>query len=555
MEKQPKFIKDFSKEQSKDERNFAAFEISQKRKENFAVKEKMSARESEIKEKLAVIDALKEQLKDLSENGVKRLLNYFKIKNLRSELQGENFALDTAKREIVLPPDMEAPKKILDKFYDEQKRKWSRAEYSKEDIQEYFSEEHLASLSIEEYTLLLERFPSEMVAHVTRQGIRDHVGHFYHTAGQGEYANGFTRILEDGRLRSPLGVQLVENEKERALVEYLHLESYESREEALKEIRFITEEKAGDSGGYTDKMAIHFATEEVADCYYGSEKGNEIFIAYPSAYVASQYYFSGQLNQDGGGYWNDQWVWANEEKGMDINAGVIFIPEETRVSRENGSRYEIDSSGNPIANIELQTTIRRVVDAPDFLEFADEVKAISGKKTGDSYSPVLEEKLKPYREKLERAFGINEKRLQDAIFDYNNLCSFAIRKEEEARGEEPGFFNMKKSIESALQGEGIFFREADDNITAKEFWEAYFNNNPSVRPSKVVYYKGSSPTAALWKWKRENGLNKKANDKQIGFPERSINRDDPRATAGVGRFKELAENVINNYFDNLEGGV
>ena len=113
----------------------------------------------------------------------------------------------------------------------------------------------------------------------------------------------------------------------------------------------------GGSGSYMDKMAIHFATEEVADCYYGAEKGNEIFIAYPSAYIASQYYFQGKLNAGDSGYWNDQWVWANEERGIDLNTGLVFIPEEARVDRETGSRYELDENKNPVIDKALQEGI------------------------------------------------------------------------------------------------------------------------------------------------------------------------------------------------------
>ena len=120
-----------------------------------------------------------------------------------------------------------------------------------------------------------------MVTHVTRQGIRDHIGMIYHSAGEGAYVDGFMKMVEDGRLRSPLGVYLVESEKEQAIAKFLHLDSYKTKEEALNQLAALTDARQGEAGDYADRMAVHFATEEVADTYYGSEKGNEIFVAYP----------------------------------------------------------------------------------------------------------------------------------------------------------------------------------------------------------------------------------------------------------------------------------
>ena len=135
-----------------------------------------------------------------------------------------------------------------------------------EDITKYFSEEHLASLSLEDYKTLLKRFPSEMVAHVTRQGIRDHTGMVYHLAGAGEYVDGFMKMLEDGRLRSPLGVHLAEKEKMDAVSKFLNLSGFKNKEDALDYVNSLTNENVqGESGSYTDRMAVHFATEEVAD--------------------------------------------------------------------------------------------------------------------------------------------------------------------------------------------------------------------------------------------------------------------------------------------------
>jgi hypothetical protein len=580
MEKSPQFIKEFSKEESPEERQQAAQAIKAKRAKHFAekraqtegraeVQQATGERERALAEQLDSVHNLENEITELSTSRLGKVLNYFKLRKLRADVAVGQRTYDELKQQQdtkvaeqqaisekldseETPPALQEAKTMLANFYKEQKEKWARSEYTKEDIIENFSEEHLASLSLEDYALLLKRFPEEMVAHVTRQGIRDHIGHMYHTAGEGVYADGFMKMVEDGRLRSPLGVYLVEDEKEQAIARFLHLDNFKTKEEALNYLATLIEGRQGDAGSYVDRIAIHFATEEVADCYYGSEQGNEIFVAYPSAHIASQYYFSGQLNEGGGGYWNDQWVWANEERGMDLNAGLIFIPEEARVDRKTGSRYELDETGNPIKNSEYQDAFRRVADSPDFHHFAEQVMEITGKLNQNWDSPnllsknrKLLEKLEPFRQRLEQKFSITDRRLQMAILDYHHLRSIDIQKKNQEEGRE-GL--VDSVIESAMKNRGILYTEAKNTISSKEFWEARFAKNPAKRPSKVVYYKGSSPTRALHEWRDAQDIHKRTKDKNIGFPERHIQRDAPQATAGVDRFKILADKVIEDHF-------
>lgn len=590
MEKPPQFIKEFSKEESLEERQQAAQAIKAKRAEHFAEKSAQTERQGELQqatgerervlaEQLEAVGKLETEITELSNARLGKILNYFQLRKLRADIVGGQKTYDELKQqqdtEIAeqqnisekleseeTPPALQEAKAMLGNFYKGQKEKWSNSEYTKEDITKYFSEENLASLSPEDYALLLKRFPREMVAHVTRQGIRDHIGMIYHSAGEGAYVDGFMKMVEDGRLRSPLGVYLVEGEKEQAIAKFLHLDSFKTKEEALNHLATLTNARQGEAGSYADRMAVHFATEEVADTYYGSEKGNEIFIAYPSAYIASQYYFSGQLNESGGGYWNDQWVWANEEKGMDLNAGLVFIPEEAKVDKKTGSRYELDESRNPVKNSEYQTAFRKVADSVDFHNFASQVMEITGKLNQHWDEPnllpknrELLEKLEPFRQRLEQEFGITDQRLQHAILDYHNLFSLDIQKKNQEEGKGDSFSSVDSVIEGAMKQEGILFSEAKDTTSSKEFWEAHFAENPTKRPSKIVYYKGTDPTSALWQWRKEHGIGKKAGDKDVGFSERHVDRSAPQAVAGLDRFKSLSEKVIEDYFAQKEVSI
>ncbi len=578
----PQFIRDFSKKHSPDEYQQTVTAIEEKRREFHQNKkdrlEKQSTltdstiqREQSLNETLTELHALRNRINQLSNSRFNRLIHHFSIKNDQKDtdiIQGKYQELtdqqeletneqQTTTDEINNPPEIQQAKDLLGKFYQSQKEKWANSDYSTEDIKKYFSEEHLSSLSLSDYITLLKRFPSEMVTHVTRQGIRDHLGmSFYHNTGANEYSDGFMKIIKDGRLRSPLGIHLIEKENKKTIAAFLELDKFSSEKEALEDLsRLTNNEKQGEPGTYVDRMAIHFATEEVANHYYGSETGNEIFFAYPSALIASQYFFSGQLNKSGGGNHNDQWVWANEERGININSGIIFIPAEVQVDKKTGSRYQLDENNNPTKNSEYYSLFRRLIDSPNFNKFAHEVLEITGKLDQNISSvefllrnQVLIRRLEPYRQKLEQQFGIKDKRLQDSILDYENLFNIVNNKQIEDKEENNPFSNVDTLIYNALRSKGILFQESKDTIQSKDFWENYFNQNPNKRPSKIIYYQDQDPTLALQQWKQKNGLTKKAPNSSLDFEEHKIDPSSQQLQAGRNRFYSLAKETIIEYF-------
>ncbi|MDP2656341.1 MAG: hypothetical protein Q8P11_02130 [bacterium] len=585
MEKVPQFIRKFSKEKFPKERQKMAGDIRAKRMKHFETQRDiiqqenksahdLNAHERQLIDQLNNVEGLTKEIADLSQSRLTQLLHYFEVKKLRADLVGGQKTYDELmiqkdtilEKEKLIPQQstieetqssMKEAQNMLDGFYIDQKEKWVESDYTKKDITENFSEEHLVSLSTEDYALLLKRFPCEMVAHVTRQGIRDHVGHMFHMAGQGEYSDGFMKIVEDGHLRSPLGVYLVEEEKDQAIEKFLDLDRFPTKLEATAYLDKFTKKDQGDAGSYSDRMAIHFATEEVADAYYGSEKGNEIFIAYPSAYIASQYYFNGDLKSSGGGYWNDQWVWTNEDRGMDLDAGLVFIPESARVDINTGSRYELDHDKNPIPDKQLTESIQEIIDSPDFFAFAKQAYEILGKfSDSDTYEYIYshnteaKEILEPFRLQLIEKFDITDRRAHRAILNYNFLFGLCVTKKHDDNEE---YARKSKSLmRESLKTRGILFIEAKNPISSKEFWEKYFAQHPGQKPSKIVYYKGEDPTEALDQWKKDQGIKKRINDATIGFPERRISRDDTRATDGLDRFRSIAEEVIDKHFQDKE---
>ncbi len=365
-------LRQFSKENSQDERTQAAQAIKAKRGEYFDRKSNLNSRKDTIVQqttelgvqaeaKIQELAQTEETLGELSSSWYSRALHLLEIQRLRGKtgkIQASQVQIDsdlvTLKREesgIVhrlgekgADRELGRARELLEDFYKNETRKWQSAPLSKEDMKKYFSEEYLSSLSTDDYYELLNRYPGHMVAHVTRQGIRDHTGHMYHTAGKGEYHDGFIQILKDGKLRSPLGAYLKDGVKKEAIVQFLGLDSM-GKERALAYLDLLSREK------YADKTAVHFAIGLVADVAYGGESGNEIFFSFPSAFIAANFYFSGSASVEMGldSDWNDQWVFPqSEDRGININAGLVNIPRSALVDPRTGSKYELDENNNPI---------------------------------------------------------------------------------------------------------------------------------------------------------------------------------------------------------------
>lgn len=465
------------------------------------------------------------------------------------------------------------PEPGLDALYDSERERWANAPYAKEDIAREFTEAHLASLSLEEYALLMRRFPSEMVTHVVRQGVRDHAGMVYHTAGMGEFADGFERMLEDRRLKSPLAVRLAEAQKQDDLMRVITRPTMggeavppKDREEALQRLAATVER-------IHDPNAVHFSVEAVTDAFYGSEAGNEIFVAYPSAFIASQYHFGNGALRDKGapGMHNDLYVWDAEQKGMSLDAGIVFIPKDARVDPRTGSRYELGPDRSPKEHPSAEA-LRAWAGEDGFPETADRIKAATEKLTkdlplpdrwdallaGDASSderPSPREAeamraLAPIRDDLMRR-GIEDPRIIRDALTYRSAGSLASAREKGARTGDGEW--LASEAHAVLERAGVPYEEAKETVSSEEFWERRFAGKPGSRPSKVVYYEGGDPTAALFRFREQHGLAKRADDDDLGFSERRVSDDSAEARSGAERFESMMRAAIDARFPPEEG--
>jgi len=380
MDKVPQIIHDFSKTNHPEERSRIARDILEERAayrtyvNNLAEylrsqNEEATILESRLSSELDINSEIQEHL-DAIESSVlvRRVLAYAKKKRLLQQQDASqsvagltvkeldaassNIRLtETTTKESVLPYRSSIEQKLAD-FYEQETVAWESLPYSKEEVMNLFSPEYLSQLGLDDYLALLRRFPCQFVTHVTRQGIRDH-NEFFHNTGIGSFHTCFTDILMNNRsIQSFLGKHLVSGIGKESIREMFDGPHFHITERAAFEnwLHNLTENDS--TGGYADRAAIHTATEGVADAFYGAEHGNEIFVAFPSQMVASQYLFAGNLvdgdGREGVHMNNDSWIWVREHRGIPIDAGVTFIPANCPVDPATGSRYATDNNRTPL---------------------------------------------------------------------------------------------------------------------------------------------------------------------------------------------------------------
>jgi len=557
----PAFIKEFSRENSAEERAALAEKIRAERGEHFEKRREQDELNKQI-------ENLEKRLEEYnSDSFLTKVKDYFKMRAVRESLgiaQEKKTEVDSS---VASRDPNRLGQEEIGKLYENEKKKWANSEYGKEDIAKFFTEDHLASLSIEDYALLMKRFPSEMVTHVTRQGIRDHTGMFEHTAGKDAFHNGFEKILDDGNLKSPLAVKFAEGEKENVILNCLR--QPKSREEALARLKDFLE---SGYGAYTDQAAIHFAAEEVANYYYGSEKGNEIFVAYPSAFIGSQYHFShADIAPDSiDSMHNDAWVFAQEERGIKLNSALVFLPQDARVDPKNGSRYDIGPDNNPVKNEDVYNGLERLITSPELEPIVLQIMEQLGPRSITLPPPSTWESeldkpdwsayphkdvlkaLLPIRDKIKDASGIMDDRILKRIFNYSNAQSLKYANAEPSEDERSRKMNFE--IDQILEQSGTRFVEAQNAVSSEEYWNQYFATHPGKKPSKVVFYSGGDPTKAMRDWKRQHGLTKESADKSAGFKEHVAMSQEEQLVSiqeRTNRFESLARAVIDEKYPEI----
>ncbi len=576
------FLKQFAKDElnSKDKRDHVAQEIRAARKTERAAKQELPAARTEFEknqEKLREYVRMFEELSSQIEQSRSRLealqtqafgaiKNFLEIQKIRRKImQGERSLAEsqlrlediqkmvqTGETDLqMLEKQLGDPDHILKSYYDQIKQQWTETPVHPEDIRKYFSAEHLASLNMENYILLLKRFPSEMVTHVSRRGVRDHAGMMYHTGGLNEVQNSFDRLLESRELRGALSMKLEEDNRDEYVSRLLQLNKMTNREDALKELDYKMKEPGWNS--LADDSAVHVATEYAADTFYGSEGKNEVFIAFPSALIASEYVFSGSLEHavPGNQVSNDTWIWMKEQEGIPLDAGIVFLPSDSKVDPRTGSLYQIEN-GKPVVD---QDRLTRVLELVKNRSLAQIVSAHQEQAYRNPFAGTIE-----VRNSLAEQFGVEEKSMQDFLLN-GNVVAITLRSFPDIQGFSSSFSKLsddkqadkiQEDVMNELQSQKLYFKKATETVTAEEYWDQYFTKHPERRPKHTVFYDGGDPTAGLMKWREDNELSGRTKESGISFdalkqPEQHPGGDS-RDISATNRFYEIAYRLIDEKF-------
>ena len=266
------------------------------------------------------------------------------------ELLGKLPAMEQAERAMYRPAE-----EIIGDFRDRVRAVYEYPPLSREEIEREFTAEKLSSLSLQEYIELLRGVPARFVTHITRHGFRDRTSH--HNSGDLNFQRGFEELLKKRQLQSALD-QINEGEwneqRVRAVLERIGIpQKLGTKGEALERLsQFLDLAKnPWIKSEFADNNAFHGAIDYVADWYYGGEIGNQIFVVYPAAFIASHYECSHQASRIPDGFLeknpdhdkNDLWMMRKDDKRgvLPLDAGIVFIPSHAQVDPTTGSRYAI----------------------------------------------------------------------------------------------------------------------------------------------------------------------------------------------------------------------
>ena len=453
-------------------------------------------------------------------------------------------------------------KEILAKYYEQV----PLLPLSREEKLLLLKPEVLSELSLEEYMKLWQRLNPHFLTHVTRQGFRDDVW-AYHDAGLDEFHNNFTSLLRDGRiLRPSLALLGLRSRNESTVKRFLEpLLSCPTKEEAIIELDKVLNRGFAASPKYPDRTSVHFAAQSVSENLYGSEQGNNIFVVYPTDVLASQHLFASVGSKNGfddqiGSHWNDVFVWPRslENPGISIDLGIVFLPEDTLVDPETGSKYASKVENVDGNNVRVKIKDDAVIAA--FVEWAENLS---------QNSPVIQT-FKEYQEQ-------NTDGTEDACFCAvkdeminlgftpevaTNLASFFTGINTSSKTYpivgfdqflKTGTIYFGSSKEEAaillLEKTNSNWKRSENPITSKEYWENYFSNNPNDRPKRIVYYKGD-PTKAVLEFLRKYGIEKSDLYPLDEFRENHVSdmKNDIRVWAGYDELLQVATEIINQHY-------
>lgn len=478
-----------------------------------------------------------------------------KIRQLTAEI--EDAERENRTQNSIVGELKQDAREVLTRYYEQM----AFLPLSNEEKRKYLDPEILRTLTLDQYIALWRRLNPYFLAHVTRQGFRDHNATIYHSGYLDEFTGGFKQLLgADRNLLPPLAVEGLVNRNRDTIKNILSEWELlaETEEEALKRWHdhlLFTWAKAPK---YPDKTAIHFTTQMVADEWYGGESGNEVFFIFPSDFVASQYdyAFNGRekdfTRPQSDTMWNDVFVWPRDlnDPRISLDCGIVFLPKSIPVDPETGSKYasqvSADAEGLDVRvnmiDYELKNKFVTFCQSPEGIDFLQSLFTSDSKSRdyfheGNNHEFVMRsiaEKLK----ELGFADDVVD-RLADKIFvELHWRESFAT-----------------ESLEKILKDTRACWQRPPTTITSEQYWENYFSTHPDTRPAHVVFYDGD-PSNAIFQFLSRNKIGRAdtsdTEGKLLGFGDRHVTDmgSDPRTNRGFQELYDLGKEIIVDHFKN-----
>lgn len=447
------------------------------------------------------------------------------------------------------------PKEMIDAYYE----KKSTEPLTNDEKRELLKPEVLSQLSTEEYIALWKRLNPHFLTHVTRQGFRDHNAMFYHSGGMQEFHKGFENVMkDDSQLRPPLALDGLKNRDKVSVKMFLSNWVLQAENEEVAKERFdnLLHFSLGSAPKYPDKIAVHFATQLVADDYYGGEKDNEVFFVFPSDILASQHNFTFNgwekdfTKPQSETKWNDVFVWPDslENPGISIDTGIVFLPEDAQVDPKTGSKYA--SEVKIVDGKEQRVMVENTELIEKFMKWAEKL---------DDESQIIKKAREFYKER-------NYELSKTMSMGLDRLCSEELRKMGFDQGSTLAilpdlvrdliYWNKDTPIDKfqdLISDSSARFKKAENVISVKNYWEKSFSEQPDLKPKHVVYYSGD-PTNAIYKFQQENGIGdadtSKTEGKLLGFNDHHITdvENDPRANQGHDELVATGNKIIAEHY-------
>lgn len=207
----------------------------------------------------------------------------------------------------------------------------------------------------------------------------------------------------------------------------------------------------------------------------------------------------------------ENWQVRKDGERINIGAGILFLPKSTLVDERTGSKFVLDSEGLPridknfhvklwditlgsSSNLHVWQNLaecakKSLEASAQYSERAKQGIAIMKSVLDSDYTEFIADFEKQYT----GGFISEEKRdimrqFLIAVYDrWRNNFNYYV----DGLSNDETWDNMNMVIERMQMVYKIGLMRSKRMVTAESYWREYFQNNPHMQPSKIVYYDGN----------------------------------------------------------------